>query len=185
MVARWRLQTARERLSVGAVLAYPTEAVWGLGCDPFNREAVEQLLKLKRRPMHKGLILLAASVEQVEGLLDPLEPEQRQRVLDSWPGPYTWLLPDPDNQVPVWVKGKHQSVAVRVTAHPIAAALCREFDGMLVSTSANPTGVPPARSALRVRSYFGTKVSVLPGPLGGLDRPTEIRDSLSGQLIRI
>lgn len=169
----------------GGVIAYPTEAVWGLGCDPFNEAALERLLALKSRPRHKGVILVASSIDQISPLLEPLTDAQRQRLMDTWPGPYTWLLPDEAHRVPEWIKGKHRSVAVRVSTHPVVKALCESFGGPIVSTSANPAGADPAKDLLRVNIYFAKKIdAVVPGALGQLAQPTQIRDLLSDQLIR-
>lgn len=172
----WRIRQAARILRAGGIIAYPTEAVWGLGCDPFNPQAVERLLEIKRRPEHKGLILAAGSESQIAGLLAPLSEAQRTRLAATWPGPNTWLLPDPDYRVPHWIKGRHSGVAVRVSAHPLVQALCNAFGGPLVSTSANISSAPPARSATKVRAYFGCDIDFLvDGPLGGLEKPTTIR----------
>lgn len=180
----WQRSRARQALATGEVIAYPTEAVYGLGCDPFNPDAVERLLQLKRRPMHKGLILLAADIEMIEPLLQHLPEPVQAEVCASWPGAVTWLLPDPDDLVPRWVKGKHSSVAVRVTAHPLAHQLCELAGGLLVSTSANVATARPALSPLDVRLYFHQGVELISGPLGGLAKPTPIRDPMSGHLLR-
>jgi len=178
------LAIAARVLHNGGVIACPTEAVWGLSCDPFNSAAVERLLWLKQRPVSKGLILLAASEAQIEFLLHDLPAAQRARLRDSWPGPETFLLPQ-RGRVPPWVSGEHASVAARVTDHPGMAALCAAFGGPVISTSANPGGLPPARTGLRVRCYFGAQVDYLfPGKLGGLERPSVIRDLRSGEIIR-
>ena len=168
----------------GAIIAYPTEAVWGVGCDPFNQRAVETLLALKHRPLHKGLILAAADATMFAPLIDPLPPAQRQRLLDSWPGPNTWVVPDPDHLTPRWIRGAHDSVALRVSAHPLVARLARAFGGAIVSTSANPSGLPPARSRFMVRRYFGELVMILPGETAGARNPTTIRDVVSGNTLR-
>lgn len=173
-----------QRLREGGVIAYPTEAVWGLGCDPANRRAVERLLALKARPMAKGLILVSGRPEDFRPWLDALPEEARQRVEASWPGPHTWLLPDPQ-ALPVWVKGEHDKVALRLSAHPVVQALCRHFGGPIISTSANPAAQPPARSREAVLSYFGDALDgIAPGELGGLAQPTPIRDALTGEIIR-
>lgn len=173
----WRIKQAVRALNKGGVIAYPTEAVWGLGCDPWNRDAVTRLLEIKQRPEAKGLILIAASLEQVNALVAPLPEDQRRRLEASWPGPVTWLLPDPESRVPRWIKGEFDSVAVRVSDHPLVAALCRAFGGPVVSTSANRAGQPPARSASEVRLALGPSLDyLLPGALGGRERPSEIRD---------
>ena len=180
----WHISQAVRAMNAGRVIAYPTEAVWGVGCDPYNEAALHQLLALKSRPIEKGVILVAASVEQVQFLLDPLTHEEQQKVCATWPGPNTWVLPDELNQVPSWIKGEHQSVAVRVSAHPLVAALCEAFGGPVVSTSANPATLEPARSPLRVTQYFGNQVHLLPGQLGKQRQPTQIRDLRSERILR-
>ena len=181
---RLRLRAAARVVKPGGLSAYPTEAVYGLGCDPRNEAAVRRLLALKRRPVHKGLILIAADFAQLAPFLQPLTPADRVHLAATWPGPYTWLLPArPDT--PHWLRGRHETLAVRVTAHPLAAALCRACGHPLVSTSANFSGRPPARSALAARRQLGTTIDyLLPGPTGGAARPTEIRDLRSGRRVR-
>lgn len=173
-------------LRAGGVLAYPTEAVFGLGCDPQDLAAFERLFALKQRPADQGVLLIAAELDQLERYLalDQLPEAQRQAVLTSWPGPYTWVLPR-SAAVPAWVTGAHEGIAVRITAHPTVAALCRAFGGAIVSTSANPHGAPPARSSQEVIGYFGDALDgLLAAPLGEAERPCPIRDGLSGAIIR-
>ncbi len=178
------LRLAAKALHTGCVVAYPTEAVWGLGCDPENPEAVSRLLRLKRRSPAAGLILVAASIAQLEPLLGDLSRPMRKRLEESWPGPVTWLVPDV-GAVPPWIRGVHDTVALRVTAHPVAAALCRFFGGPLVSTSANRSGGRPARRIFQVHRFLGGEVDcVVPGPLGGQPRPTAIRDLATGRAVR-
>jgi len=175
---------AREVLARGGIVAYPTEAVYGLGCDPANPQAVERLLALKQRPWHKGLILIAAELEALSPWIVPPTDEIRTRVLATWPGPVTWLMPVAAG-CPEHVRGRHDTVATRVTAHPVAADLCRRWGGALVSTSANPGGGEPARDAAGVRQLFGEAIDlVIEGPVGDLDRPTPIRDARTGATIR-
>lgn len=181
----WQLRQAVRCLRNGGVIAYPTEAVWGLGCDPYNAAAVQRLLALKRRPQYKGLILVAADEAQIEPLLTPLDAHQRRALRATWPGPHTWLLPDPQGLIPHWIKGCHAQVAVRVSAHPLVQALCRAYGGPLVSTSANRSAAEPARSKLKVSTYFGCSLDfILPGPLGGHEKPTVIRNIVDMATIR-
>lgn len=181
----WHYAQAARVLKSGGVIAYPTEAVWGLGCDPYNIDAVKKLLLLKRRPMAKGVILVAADMEQVAPLLAGLTDEQLAQLKASWPGPSTWLIPDPDNLIPSWIKGEHSRVAIRVSNHLQVRLLCSAFGGMLVSTSANVGGAAPARSLLRVNTYFGSSLDYrLPGKLGGAASPTAIRDLCTGDTVR-
>nr|WP_279237471.1 Sua5/YciO/YrdC/YwlC family protein [Dyella sedimenti] len=180
------MDAAAALLRRGGVLAYPTEAVFGLGCDPHDQAAFERLFALKQRPPTQGVLLIAADVGQVERYIDraALPREVFEQVLSSWPGPYTWVFPR-SAEVPSWVAGGHAGIALRVTAHAPAAALCRTFGGALVSTSANPHGQPPARSAATVEAYFGEALDgLLDAPLGGQERPTAIRDAISGAIIR-
>lgn len=174
----------------GGVVAYPTEAVWGLGCDPFDEAAVMRLLAIKRRPVDKGLILIAGALAQLDGLVDwdGLAPARRAAVQASWPGPNTWIVPA-TLRVPAWVAGEHpgehRGVAVRVSAHPVVVALCAAFGGPLVSTSANLGGEPPAFERGALDPALVAKIdTVAPGETGGLDAPTAIRDALSGMQLR-
>lgn len=177
---------AAELLRGGGVLAYPTEAVFGLGCDPHDQVAFERLFALKQRPATQGVLLIAANIEQIEPYIDlcAVSEQVLDQVRASWPGPHTWIFPR-SRAVPEWVAGTHAGIALRITAHEPAAALCRAFGGALVSTSANPHDQPPARSAQAVADYFGDALDgMLDGPLGGQTRPTTIRDALSGAIIR-
>lgn len=170
----------------GGVVAYPTEAVWGLGCDPFTEAAVLRLLAIKQRPVDKGLILIAAALGQFEGLLDweALPADRRDAVLASWPGPNTWIVPT-TARVPRWVTGAHDSVAVRVSAHPTVIALCAAFGAPLVSTSANLSGAPPAFARAALDPALLSRIDgVCEGETGGLAAPTAIRDARSGAVLR-
>lgn len=180
----WHLKRAAAVLRGGGVVAYPTEAVWGLGCNPLDGEAVMRLLDIKRRPMHKGLILIAARFEQLLPYVEPPNAAQREKVFATWPGPVTWLLPA-RRHTPYWLCGAHDTLAVRVTAHPVAAALCTQVGGALVSTSANLAGRPPARTYLQVLRRVGRDVDyIVPGRTGRQTRPTEIRDAASSAVVR-
>ena len=179
---QWHLQQAATCIRNGGVIAYPTEAVWGLGCDPANDAAVRRILALKKRPIEKGLILIGSDLAQFEGWIKPLSPEDLAQVQATWPGPVTWVLPCYES-VPESVRGKHDSVAIRISAHPQVRALC-ELTGPLISTSANPAGREPARTSLRIRQYFSQGVDyLLPGSLGGRSAPSEIR-TLTNQRLR-
>lgn len=170
----------------GGVIAYPTEAVWGLGCDPFDETAVTRLLAIKQRPVDKGLILIAGTPAQLDGLLDwqTLPPARRDDVLASWPGPNTWIVPA-TARVPRWITGTHDGVAVRVSAHPTVVALCAAFGGPLVSTSANPAGAEPPRRLDDFDPALRAAVdAIVAGDTGTQQRPTPIRDARSGATLR-
>ncbi len=184
MTSSCHIRNAVRLLRAGGIIAYPTEAVYGLGCDPLDRDAVRRLLALKQRPWQKGLIIVAADIEQLLPFLAPLDSGLEKKITTSWPGPVTWLLPA-SNNAPLWITGKHSTIAVRVSDHPVVRELCLQFAAPLVSTSANPSDLAPARTPLRVRRYFGEAIDYLiHAPLGGLDRPTEIRDAITDNTIR-
>jgi len=171
-------------LREGDVLAYPTEGVFGLGCDPDDRVAFERIFAMKRRPPEQGVLLIAADFEQVRGWIGDAPEAALERARAAWPGAHTFIFPR-SPRVPEWIAGGHAGVALRVTAHPPAAALCRAFGGPIVSTSANRHGEAPARSAQEVEALFGDALDgVLDAPLGGLERPTPITDAVSGAIIR-
>ena len=173
-------------MQAGQVVAYPTEAVWGLGCDPFNQAAVAEILRLKQRSVDKGVILIAASIAQVEPYLVGLTAEQYQRVVDSWSddhGANTWLVPL-TTKIPAWISGVHDRVAIRVSRHPTVQALCLAYGGAIVSTSANPATENAARTAAEVVAYFADQVPCVVGEVGQLARPSVIRDVITGQVVR-
>jgi L-threonylcarbamoyladenylate synthase len=175
---------AVECLKRAEVIAYPTEAVYGLGCDPRSETAVREILRLKGRSEEAGLILIADRFDRFLPFVEAPGKILLDRAFATWPGPVTWLFPRaPD--VPDWLAGAHTTVALRVTAHPVCRELCAIFGSAVVSTSANPSSEPPARSAGRVVQYFGDALGgVVEGNLGSDPRPTQIRDLASGRVIR-
>jgi len=180
LVSTGRLIQAARIIKNGGIIAYATEYCFGFGCDPMNRSTVWRLLRIKRRPSDKGLILIAADVDQLDSYVDNIPAP----VLASWPGPHTWLL-EPREGVPGWITGDHPGIAVRVTAHPQAAALCRAADMAIVSTSANRSGGAPTRSYREtLRRFKGEVDYVLPGMVGDAPAPTPIRDAATGETVR-
>lgn len=173
-------------LQSGEVIAYPTEGVFGVGCDPDNPEAIEKLLQLKQRPVEKGLILIAASYAQLLPYIDEsqLTEEQLQQIKATWPGPVTWVVPA-SNKVSQWVSGQFDSIAVRVTDHPLVQQLCNAYGKPLTSTSANLTGQPSCMTTEEVEQQLGDKlVAILRGVTGGRNKPSEIRDARTLQILR-
>ena len=168
----------------GGVIAYPTEAVWGLGCHPFCESAVAEILALKQRPWQKGLIIVAGSLEQVSFLTHDLTPLQQDILEDSWPGHITWLI-EHKNRLPWFITGEHRTVAVRVSAHPVVRGLCQAFGGPIVSTSANPAGFLPAKTGMHARKYFfNTGVEFCAGAIGANLQPSMIKNLYTGETLR-
>ncbi len=170
----------------GRLVVYPTEAVMGIGCDPDNQEAVNALLALKSRPVEKGMILIADTYSRLLPYVDDrrISLDRRPTIFSSWPGPVTWLLPKSAN-APDWITGGQEMIAVRVTNHPVVIELCRIVERPLVSTSANPSGLTPAKTLQQAQEYFGDKVFYVEGETGGQASPSTIRDSRNGKVLRV
>ncbi len=169
----------------GGIVAYPTETVWGLGCDPWNRQAVYRILNIKQRSVEKGMILIGSSEDQFAPLLDPLSSQARAKLKSTWPGPLTWLIPDPDGWTPDWIRGLFDTVAVRISAHPLAKALCEMTEHPIVSTSANVAGKAPLLTCSSVEEEFGSLLDgIVPGEIGERKTPSKIQDLSSYELVR-
>jgi len=170
-------------LKRGGLIAYPTESCYGLGCDPDNRKAVMRLLKLKQRPQSKGLILVASSYRQIARYLQPLTPEQQQELHRAGTQAMTYLMPTL-HSTPRWLRGEHDTLAVRLTEHASAKRLCRGVNSALVSTSANRSGQRSIKTYSECKRLFGNSVWVLPGRVGNYKKPSTIRAWVGGKIIR-
>jgi len=195
---------AAKWLKEGQLLAYPTESVWGIGCDPYDQVAVQRILDIKQRPQAKGMIVVTDSVSRLAPLLASLDDVQCQQVIDSWQTDdsgdkqqnrqaHTWLLPIPQplaNTVPTWITGQHQTIAVRVISHPTVRQLCQQMVseqnpfGLLVSTSCNPSGQIPASTFEAAYAYFDEQIGYLQGDTLGYTLPSQIRDAKTGFVVR-
>ncbi len=179
-----QIEDAVATIRRGGIIAYPTEAVYGLGCDPFSQQAVMQLLQLKHRAVNKGLILITDDFEKVEPLTQPINSALLKKAQVTWPGPVTWVFPASD-KAPLWIRGDFDSIAIRVTDHPIAREICQRYGKPIVSTSANSEGAPPAKDSQTVVRYFGDHVNIIAaGKIGELSTPTPIYDVATGQQLR-
>jgi L-threonylcarbamoyladenylate synthase len=176
----------RKFLKSGGVIAYPTESIFGLGCDPGNRSAVQKILRLKRRPQRKGLILVADRLAKLQPYMAPLSASQSGQMLQSWQNRtrgHTWLVPAAKH-CPKWLTGRHKTLAVRVSNHALTAELSRSTGMALVSTSANRSGCQPAKTTRQCRQLFGSQVRIINGMTGGASKPSIIQDLQSGRIIR-
>lgn len=178
-----QIRKVRAHLACGGVIAYPTESCYGLGCDPRSYRAVRQILQLKNRPQSKGLILVADRFSRLQRYVQPPTPEQGKLLERTWPGPHTWLMPA-SRHAPYWLRGRHDAIAVRVTAHPDTVALCRALGSALVSTSANRAGLMPLKTYAACARAFGQSVLIVPGRVGSRKNPSTIQHLLSGRIIR-
>ena len=173
----------RVHLRCGGLIAYPTESCYGLGCDPRNPRALKRLIRLKGRSAAKGLLLIADHYRRLQPFIHALSPADRARMQQSWPGPVTWVVPASGACSPLLTGGR-DTLAVRVTAHPGAARLCRRLGMALVSTSANKSGKKPAKTAAECRRIFGAQVRVIDGRIGTRKRPSTLIDLTTGTVLR-
>ncbi|WP_018694376.1 L-threonylcarbamoyladenylate synthase [Algicola sagamiensis] len=179
-------ETLLEALQQGGVIAYPTEAVFGLGCDPDNEKAVKSLLEIKKRPIEKGLILIAENYSQLLPYIDDkaIPMDRRTQIVSSWPGHVTWILPSHPT-TPGWLTGNRPTIACRVTAHPVVREICQHFGKPIVSTSANLSGEPEIKDPVELERIFQPLVShIVKGPLGSAQQPSQIFDALTGKKYR-
>ena len=175
---------AVEHLKKDGVIAYPTEGLYGLGCNPFSQTAVMKLLEIKKRSVRRGLILVASDFSQIRPLITPLPSYAKAQVMETWPGPVTWLFPISEH-APSWIIGDHNTIAIRISNHPVIQGLCTIFDGPIVSTSANITGYPSIRDLRSIQICFSEKIDfIVQGSMGDLKDATPIRDALTGEEIR-
>lgn len=190
----FQIKRAVNLMEQDGVIAYPTEAVFGLGCLPFSTDAIERILQIKNRPWHKGLILVASDIAQIEPFVDenyhdllacfdevPFADESHLSDPDQ---PVTWLLPKSDIVLPL-VCGDHEKIAIRLCKHPIVEALCDEAQSVIVSTSANRAGYPEMKRTEEVRNKMSQQLDmVVSGAVGGYDRPSKIIDAQTQQVLR-
>ena len=177
------VQCAIAILMTGGVVAHACEGVWGLACDAFSFASVKRILKLKRRPIRNGLILVGGQATEFSAELADLSEEQREKVMNSWPGPETWILET--HRFPAWITGGRGTVAVRVPGHEQAREMACRFGGPLVSTSANLSGEESKTRQEEVAKGFGSLVDyVLPGSTSTSIGPSRIRVAATGEVLR-
>ncbi len=180
--SRFQIRQAARIIKSQGVITYPTEAVYGLGCDPLSEIAVKKILQLKRRPIEKGLILIASKIEQLEELTE-LSPADRKKI-NQHTTPVTWLVKK-SSLTPHWISGNHDRVAVRISQHSVVQALCNEAGTAIVSTSTNTSRLKPATTLLQARRYFPMQLDYyLPGNIGELQQVTPIINIDTDQTIR-
>jgi len=180
--SRFQIRQAANVIKSQGVISYPTEAVYGLGCDPFSEIAVNKILQLKQRSVEKGLIIIASKIEQLEEITE-LSPADRKKI-NEHSSPVTWLV-NKSTLTPQWISGKHTKIAIRVSQHPVVQALCNAAHTAIVSTSANTANLKPATTLLQVHQYFPTQLDFyLPGDTGDLNQVTPIIDIETTQSIR-
>ena len=179
----WALNRFAHAVSQGAVFGYPTDTIWGFGCHPLIASSVARILQIKNRRADKGLILLSSKLEYCAAYVG-LDYEQLEPVTTATDRPTTWLIPASEN-CPVWIRGNHPTVAIRISNHPLLDFLCNRLKAPIVSTSANRSSKATVRNALQMRKQFGDELDfIVNGFTTGSNRPSEIKSLLDGTTLR-
>lgn len=182
--APFHIHLAVNTLKQGKLIVYPTESMFGIGCDPNNLSAVKRILEIKHRSPSMGLILIASDICHLEPWVDFTQVPDMQPLLSSWPGHETWLVPA-QKHVSNLLTGRHDTLAVRVSAHPTVSQLCDTFKGAITSTSANKNGQTEAKSLFSARQIFNDDIDCyVPGEMTSIGGASRIRNALTGQVIR-
>ena len=184
----FNLSNALTALRTQGVIAYPTESVFGLGCDPDCDISIQKILELKKRPVSKGLILIAANIEQLNNYadFDSLSDDQLSQIKKTWPGAFTWVVPANKNLSKL-ISGDFGTVAVRVSTHSVVQDLCIEFGKPLISTSANLSGLEACINAKQVQNMFADNPlldCIIDADVSGLGSPSQIWNAKTGLRLR-
>ena len=174
---------AIDYLRKGKIIGYPTEGVYGLGCDPWNEDSVSRINRIKKRGAGKVYLLVASNINQLTELVDT--DNIAKEVLESWPGHTTWLIPAKKN-TPKWLVDKDSGlIAIRVSKHPTIVELCNHFKNPIISTSANISGDENVLSKTTFIHTFSQTVDYfVEGNLGNSDKPSIIRNMITGEKLR-
>ncbi len=175
--------TASNLLHDGEIIIYPTESIYGIGCDPWNESSVNKIYEIKNRPSNKPMIIVGSDIAQIEKLVDVRS--LNRSVIDSWPGHSTWLIPS-NKSCPPWLKDAITAkVAIRISEHETVKKLCIDFGKPLISTSANLSEVLPSKDKAEIEKIFSSSIEyIVEGLLGGSESPSIIRDMLTGEIVR-
>ena len=166
-------------LKDGEVVAYPTEGVWGIGCDPSNEEALKKLISLKKRSRGKGFILIGSELLHFKKYAEV--EDNKTKLMSKWPGPHTWIVPA--LEISPLLSGGKKTIALRLSEHKETVNICNAFGGAIVSTSANKEGDKTPSSPEEIKKIF-PGIKVMQGELGGLNKPSKIEDLVTGEVIR-
>jgi L-threonylcarbamoyladenylate synthase len=185
MIVGHQLRALKAHLERGGVVAYATRAVFGLGAAPHSSHGIRRLLRLKRRPWQKGLIVIAHQAQKLARFHGPLTAAETTRMHSRWPGNHTWLVPaHPHCHGDITGNRRPRLVALRVDDYPATQMLCRLLNMALISTSANRTGQRPAKSFREVARRFGTtQLRIIAGRTRHGAKPSRI-ERLAGGLVR-
>lgn len=174
----------KAHLKRGGLIAYPTESCYGIGCLPAHPAALRRLVRLKKRPQGKGMIVIGSRLPQLLPLLQRPSENTASLLQQTWPAAVTFLL-DAAPDIPPLLRGRNRrKLAVRVPAHESARNLCRQLGTALVSTSCNRAGKRPCKTERETRRQFGRNVRIIGGMIGRQKTPSRIVDAETGVRLR-
>ncbi|BGI51553.1 MAG: L-threonylcarbamoyladenylate synthase type 1 TsaC [Buchnera aphidicola (Ceratovacuna japonica)] len=172
-------------LKNGKLIIYPTESVFGLGCDPDNDKAIINLLKIKNRSVDKGLIIISSDYKYIKKYISIKNVPKKniRKFYKLWPGNFTLLHPAKKN-VSLYIRGNSKFVAVRITKNKFVKSLCKNFGKAIISTSANLSGFKPCRNIKEILCQFGKKICIMNGYVNLKKSPSTIINIINGEYIR-
>ncbi len=151
------IEKAVEYLRRGQVIAYPTETIYGLGADVTDRKAVKRIYDLKARDYGLPISILVADLRMLREVVSEVPDRALLLMRKFWPGALTILFPA-SSIIPKGLVTNTGKVGIRISSHPVAAALVQQFGRPITTTSANLSGFPPSLAVKHVRKYFGEKL---------------------------
>lgn len=178
------LDSSIEWLNSGKTLIHPTESIWGIGCDAFNKDAVENIFKLKKRHKNKSFILLVESLDAIEKYLHKINIDDQNYLMKYWPGAYTFLIKY-NNKLPTHLHNETGKIAIRVSNHLPINTLIKAFSGFMVSTSANISGEKNINNPIDIINFFECEeLAYYDESLGKNTSPSKIIDLETKAIIR-
>jgi len=174
------------KLKRGAVIAYPTETVWGLGCLPNNQEALQKLAEIKQRSVKKGFILVSPNINFcLPYIKEAFHQQAKENITLNLEKPTTWLVPKSSTTSSL-ISGQFHTVAIRISPHPFITDICNQLNMPLTSTSANLHSRPSLNSAIGIQRFLGDRVKhIVHGYKSGLGQASTIIDLQSKRIIRL
>ena len=174
-----KIRRAVDLIEAGQVIAYPTDTSYGIGCDLFNKKAIDKIYQLRQLPEKHQLSFICPDLSDIAhyAIVDNAQYRLLKRML---PGPYTFIL-DATREVPKIVQSKKKTVGIRVPSHPVVMAIVRELGRPIVSTTAAPSGGEPMIDSAEIDEAFPALGLVLDGGVGG-SVPTTVVDLTGGEV---
>ena len=155
MASDFSIRHAAHVINSGGIIAYPTDTIYGLGCDPYDADAVARLSDIKSRSALKQFILLAGHIEQIKAFVDLTE-DQQQKITQNKEAT-SWVI-KANKHTPAWLLNKDKTVTIRLSKHSDVKKLCHILGHAIISTSANLSGQRPARNALELHQRFHSSI---------------------------